>query len=98
MKHKMRWTSALLATTLSSVAIGDQYVVMPDGGGCWIPSNGGVAYGCSGGNSGNSAADRAHLMEARNARERMKLYQECLRTSDWPGKPSRSECATMYGQ
>ena len=54
MKHKMRLTAALLATTLSSAAIGDKYVVMPDGGGCWIPSHGGVAYGCSGGNSGNS--------------------------------------------
>jgi hypothetical protein len=69
--------------------------VTPDGETCVQLGQSNVVS-CSGGNTDNSAADRAQ--EVRNDRVRMKQYQDCLRTSDWPGKPGRSECASMYGQ
>ncbi|HRW67005.1 MAG TPA: hypothetical protein P5032_14905 [Candidatus Competibacter sp.] len=88
----------IILTLMTTPAWSDEVLQMPGGGTCMRQSGTGVVFGCSGGSSGNSAADRAQLQEARNNRERMKQYQECLRTSDWPGKPGRSECASIYGQ
>lgn len=95
MKSKLVILFALMTTPAWS----DEVLQMPNGGTCMRQSGTGVVFGCTGGssNSGNSAADRAQLQEARNSRERMKKLQECLRTSDWPGKPGRSECQQMYG-
>ena len=96
---KSKWV--ILFALMTAPAWSDEVLQMPGGGTCIRQSGTGVIFGCTGGSSsdsGDSAADRARLMEARNARERLKLYQECLRTSDWPGKPSRSECAAMHGQ
>lgn len=88
-----------LTTAVSGSAWADEVLVMPNGGTCFRQSGTGVVFGCSGGSdSGNSAADEARVMEAQNARERMKLLEECLRTSDWPGKPGRQECQSMYGK
>lgn len=43
-------------------------------------------------------AETAAREAVRAERLRAKKLEECLRTSDWPGKPSRSECQGMYGQ
>ena len=93
---KSKWV--ILFALMTAPAWSDQVLQMPGGGTCIRQSGTGVVFGCTGGSSGNSAADRAQLHEAKNDRQRMKQYQECLRTSDWPGKPGRSECASMYGQ
>lgn len=88
-----------LTTAVSGSVWADEVLVMPNGGTCFRQSGTGVVFGCSGGSdSGNSAADEVRVMEAKNARERMKLLEECLRTSDWPGKPGRQECQSMYGK
>ena len=96
---KSKWV--IIFALIAAPAWSDEVLQMPGGGTCMRQSGTGVVFGCTGGNtsnSGNSAADRAQLQEARNARERMNKLQECLRTSDWPGKPSRSECQAIYGQ
>lgn len=93
---KSKWV--ILFALMTAPAWSDQVLQMPGGGTCIRQSGTGVVFGCTGSSSGNSAADRAQLHEAKNDRQRMKQYQECLRTSDWPGKPGRSECASMYGQ
>ncbi len=83
-----------LILAVPSIALADRFVIMPDGGGCWIGDSG-MAHGCSGG-SEDSAADRARLQEAKNASKRQEQYKDCLRTADWPNNPSRQECADMY--
>ncbi len=42
-------------------------------------------------------AETAAREAVRAERLRASKLEECLRTSDWPGKPSRSECQQMYG-
>lgn len=104
MNKKLIFTVAL-TTAVSGSVWADEVLLMPNGGTCFRQSGTEVVFGCSGGsnsgnsgNSGNSAADQARVMEAKNARERMKLLEECLRTSDWPGKPGQQECQSMYGK
>lgn len=74
----------------------DEVLQMPGGGTCFRQSGTGVIFGCSGGSSGGGGGDSAAAQEARNFSRRQEQYKDCIRTSDWPGNPSRQECAEMY--
>ncbi len=84
-----------VALLIPTISLADRWVPMPGGGGCMI-GNSGVAYGCSGIQSSDEA--RAERETERTNRKKLDMLEKCLRTSDWPGQPSRSECQAMYGQ
>lgn len=44
-----------------------------------------------------SREDREARQQQSQQRANAKALNECLRKSDWPGSPSRSECQQMYG-
>lgn len=98
----IRRVAVLLLTTQVSLALADQRIQLPDGGGCWQNSSGHV-YGCSGGGSGGgeSAADVRDRRTARAIREaeasRQAALKKCLRTADWPNQPSKDDCMAMHG-
>lgn len=43
-------------------------------------------------------AAQAQRAETRRLQQQSDRLSDCLRKSDWPGAPSRSECERMYGQ
>ena len=48
--------------------------------------------------SGQDEAARAARAETKRLQEKSRRLDECLRKSDWPGMPSRSDCQSMYGE
>jgi|GEM_PF-4378378 len=78
---------------LSSAAVaGTVYI---DGKPCFTVGN---TMDCGGAFSGQDEAARVQRAETRRLREQSRKLDECLRKTDWPGMPSRSECQSMYGE
>jgi len=77
----------------SSGALADQVLHMPNGGTCMTNSSGHV-YGCS---REVNPAETAAREAVRAERLRSQELEKCLRTADWRGMPSQSECQSMYG-
>jgi len=92
----MKVVATIFFLITSWAAIADQRINLPGGGGCWV-NDAGFTYGCS----GTSQTSHPAATTAREAREAERLRSEklekCLRTSDWPNMPGRSECIEMYG-
>ena len=85
----------LLMLMLSSVAIADTVYI--DGKPCFVMGN---TVNCGGtlSNPGQDEAARAARAETNRLKAKARQLDECLRKSDWPGSPSRSECQSMYGE
>ena len=84
-----------LLLMLSSVAMADTVYI--DGKPCFVMGN---TVNCGGAlsNPGQNEAARAARAETNRLKEKARQLDKCLRTSDWPGSPSRSECQSMYGE
>ena len=82
-----------LLLLLSSVAMADTVYI--DGKPCFTMGN---TVNCGGALSGQDEAARAARAETNRLKAKARQLDECLRKSDWPGSPSRSECQSMYGE
>ena len=84
-----------LLLLLSSVAMADTVYI--DGKPCFTMGN---TVNCGGAlsNPGQDEAARAARAETNRLKAKARQLDECLRKSDWPGSPSRSECQSMYGE
>jgi len=84
----------LISLTIASSDILAETIYL-NGKPCFVVGN---QVNCPGMESGQDEAARAARAETKRLQEKSRRLDECLRKSDWPGMPSRSECQSMYGE
>lgn len=88
---------AVVLLVVSLPVFADSIIRLPNGGTCFVQSGTGVVFGCSGGEFNNNQNQPSPYERGPNV-QKAGMLSECLRKSDWPGMPGRSECMRMYGE